>query len=496
MKEKKILVFTFVFTLSLLFSCQQDDTLQVSPTTQQYTKEKNLQMEFAQILATALDDNPSLRSFLKQEALKQFNNDYDILYHMIKDSKVSTKETIHTLLTRYAGSEERLNRIEENLPLLTIYVPELPEFSAENWNPENQIPSVAIDVKENGDVFSYDAAGKRTTIPSGYIPAFPIVVVKQNERVVIAGANDDASGRSSDPAFYTNSKFSYRFADAVFDGINGKTQNHSARVTSEIDVANIDAYFSGVEWHRDYVYYGLTPTNPIGTFRHQYSEFIASIKFASSSALGIMSDQSGDPFPVYVKSASGSPSWIDGTYEFHVKVLINARNGTGNELTKIFTAKGSDLFSISYRRDTSFPYLYRVSSITPREYYPNIELIPWDLESYGMAWKFIFYEKDAVQTAVESRENTSTFGTNFGIDVTTGEKTKLGLKFGGSTSTSQKTTYSVTTHLDSDFLGEAILTFDQPIIISASMTTWPFRYTTREITTGLLSVSIEPKQVF
>ena len=123
-----------------------------------------------------------------------------------------------------------------------------------------------------------------------------------------------------------------------------------------------------------------------GKFNNNYSEFITSFKL-STAALNAISDQSGDPILKQAKSALSQPSWTEGDFEFRVTVLINATNGIGSTITKIFTAKGSDLYTVFYKKVGSS---YVVESIYPKEFNPNIELVPWDLQSYSLGWKFIF----------------------------------------------------------------------------------------------------------
>jgi hypothetical protein len=220
--------------------------------------------------------------------------------------------------------------------------------------------------------------------------------------------------------------------------------------------------------------------------------------------LGIIADQDGDPKAnnVYrtragVVTGWGTQPrtmWTDGRFEIRITVLINAKNGLGNELTKMMNVNGSDLFDLQYETvidNNIYGMILSLKSITPKEYHPNIELIPWDLENYGTGWKFIFHEIDNAQEVVNSYENTTTYVANF--EINGGEKDKIGAKFGVTATTTEKRTFSVKTTLTSDFLGEATLTFDQPVIIGYSNGV----YNTREITTGNnISISVEPRKVF
>src|SRR5687768_624444 len=59
------------------------------------------QVNFAKILAKAISKDSELRSFLKEEALKKFDNDHDILYHMVKDRKINNSHSFHERLLAY-----------------------------------------------------------------------------------------------------------------------------------------------------------------------------------------------------------------------------------------------------------------------------------------------------------------------------------------------------------------------------------------------------------
>lgn len=61
-----------------------------------------------------------LRVFLKEEAIKQFDNDYEVFYPYVKDETISGGRTFKEILVEHAGSESKLQEIEEVLPLLTL----------------------------------------------------------------------------------------------------------------------------------------------------------------------------------------------------------------------------------------------------------------------------------------------------------------------------------------------------------------------------------------
>lgn len=521
--------------LLVLFSCKKERVVSdevLEGKTEIISKEEKLQAKFAKLFARAIKDDNNLRSFIKNESLKQFDNDYDILYQQVKDVEINNGESFRKKLLNYVSLKE-LEDIEANLPLLTIFVPTIPNFNPDTWNAVNEIPKVAVNSgRINTPITLYGDSGDSVMLKSNQIPGFPVLVVKQNERVKIsnAGSNKLAVNKSLRNVNLGTKNFTFAFIDEAFDGsitsnkedkieslkINkfSKLNTSTSRLApspnisnpNSIDQINVDAYNSGNEWQRDFVYYGITANQPTGKFKNNYSEFITSFKFLTPDAFWKVSDQSEDPTvnPVYLdpnRWTGGGPftMWTEGSLEIKITVLINAKNGLGNELSKIISVKPSELVDIQYEEQSwpGTPWqkngVYYYKSITCKEYHPNIELIPWDLENYGTAWKFIFYEIDNAQEVTNSYENSSTFASNFGYDASFGEQVKIGLKFGTSLTTSEKRTYSVKTTLNSDFLGEATLTFDQPVITGISNG----NYNTREITTGnLLSISVEPRKVF
>ncbi|MBD0255003.1 MAG: hypothetical protein ICV83_04725 [Cytophagales bacterium] len=504
--KNKLFLAGLVCLMPFVQSCNKEDMsrpaepglVQIEP-----AERSALQISFAKTLAKGLKNDPALRAFLKTEGNKQFDKDYDILYHMIKDQQVGGTQTFREKLLYYAESAEAFAAIENSLPLLTIFIPSLPDFSTEKWNTDTEIPQVAVLQEGNNNVAVFDDEGRQTVLTPDQIPAFPVLVIKQNERILVnngTGSGKNSSGKKGAGTFHQNGRFSFSFADEAFNGISHLKEDAAARTginnAINIDTVNTLAYNSGSEWHRDYVYYGITPTNPRGTFNGRYSEFIRSFKFLTPDALNMISDQTGDPSPRFTKNMSTSPSWTEGNFEFWITVLVNGKNGVGNEFTKVLSVRPQDLFDLAYTR--VFPY-YRLSTITPKEYRPEVELVPWNLQAYSLGWKFIVYERDLTEEITQTYSHTSSFATNFEINGSIGDTQKVGAKLGFTQSTSNTVSYGVKTTLGSDFLGETVLTFDQPVITSASpVPGTPFvTFTTREITTGnVLTMSIEPKRVY
>ncbi len=501
----KITLYSFALCfLIFLHSCKKDQPSMDSSAISSAIDVNSYQTQFAKILAKAVENEPALRSFIKAQSLKQFDKDYDVLYQLVKNERVTSTLTLNDLLLKYSDSESQLAKIGDNVPLLTIFVPVLPNFSAESWDVNSQIPQIAVAKLGDNRVPLYNSKGEETIIEPENIPGFPVLVIKQNERVIVNPSKASTATTSSKRslAFLNSSKGSFSFSDEAFNGL-GQEKSFPGNATikrvadaSTIDPVNIEAYNSGNEWQRDYVYYGITASNPTGKFKNNYSEFLKSFKFIDGAAAHTkIGDQSEDPtargtilFSNYLSSSFSR--WTDGNYEIRINFIVNAKNGTGNERTKMFTARGSDLFNVTYYK-SSFLW-YKISAITSKEYYPNLELEPWDLQTYSTGWKFLISEVDLSEEVTNTSQSTATYAANFSYEASLGTTVKNGVKFGASASTSEVKTYSVKTTLTSDNLGEATLTFDQPVITSVNNGV----YSTREISTGWVTMSIEPKKVF
>ena len=90
---KKVYILLFLLTLTFA-SCKKQES---EPLVENIITKPNttvneiniLQKDFAKILAKAVDKEPALRSFIRTQSLKMFDKDYDVLYQLIKNEKVS-----------------------------------------------------------------------------------------------------------------------------------------------------------------------------------------------------------------------------------------------------------------------------------------------------------------------------------------------------------------------------------------------------------------------
>ena len=475
---KKILTVSS-FILLLLCSCTKDVNVikeelpEVNQSTIDYGYLPQLKIEFAQALAQALKEHVALRRFLKKEALKMFDKDYDVLYQLVKNERVSDGLTFRSVLVSYFPNESKLIEIERQLPLLTIFVPELPEgsFSAKNWNADEEVPQIGIRLNNSNDVPIIDNQGNISILEPSKIPGFPTIVVKDNERVVIS-SNQHTNIKGS-KIKTMDSDYEFQFLDDAFNGFIKEEELVAKRTTTSIDQKLIDAYniYKNVDgWHRDYIYYDLTPGNTKGEFLYDFQEYITtfSLNGNPNDVYNKISDQSSspnnDPTINAVKLGKDAASWTGGNYEFKVRALINAKNGVGSEVITYFSANPNQLFDLKYRK--AWLNIYTLESIALKEMKLNLPIFNWDLNQYASSIKLEIEEVDITVTSVITDTRTVKFANNFSIDG--GALKKIGLKFGASLETTTTQTIQRTFTEGNDHLGSIIINFADDIILSSS----------------------------
>lgn len=77
---------------------------------------------FSKSLALVLAENLECRELIKNEALKKINHDFDVLYVLVKDTKLSDGNSLENLLLEHIDKKQ-LNFLTDNYPTLTILFP-------------------------------------------------------------------------------------------------------------------------------------------------------------------------------------------------------------------------------------------------------------------------------------------------------------------------------------------------------------------------------------
>lgn len=495
-----------VFFFSCIFiatSCEKESFLNQQEPEIENSQESYLET-FSKILSKAIVENNELREFIKEEALKMVDNDYDVFYPITKNKIIKGNLTFRDILKEYVDNEDVLISLEQSLPLLTIYIPELPSgFNAEIWKAYEEIPHITTGLVRNNSIIYYKNGKKDFEEEAQLIPGFPLFIIKNNERI----KHSDGITKSS-----SSLDNNYEFIDEAFDGNNNKSINTKATIISKAQYPHLARAYeemgvNGLYWQRDNIYYGLTKnsgTTGQGSLDRSLVETITSIAI-EPAAYNKISDQDGDPFikteNIYTSWMGDGKSaypifWTEGKYEFKIDVLINNTVGLGTTITKYISASPIDLFNINFERKTmsSNREMYKFKSIeSSQNLLVNIPLVCWDLSQNGFSWKFLISETDDQEQVTRSDTNSSVFAANVSAGF------KFGLSFGASYTTTKSNTYTIVTFKNSDDLGTLEANFSDPVVITYS----PLATTdenglgvTYDIKNSYVRLSLEPRKLY
>lgn len=437
---------------------------------------------FSKSLAIVLAESIDIRNLIKNEASKKFNHDFDVLYILVKDIKLSNGRTLEDLLIQYIDINQ-LNYLTNNFPTPTIFVPTLPNnaFSNELWNTEDQIPDVAVLNYGGGNTYCYNSLGEEYYMERDEFPGFPIVVLKINERVNIKN-NKGISVRSN--------SLEFDFVDPVFNNILNdmpsfytpmtRVSSTDPKLQKTRDSYNI--FVNNQEgWQRDYVYYSLTKVQDKGKFDLRYKEAIVGFQLLGNvdALLGKIADQTDDPslisrydwFEMRKKNPNQNPTtltnWTEGELEFEVICQVVNKNLASSSIKTASRCAPEVLFDVNTIQSIkNRKTVYKITDITTQYKFLEVPLFEWDIENYGTSFILTISEFDQSETITFQNASTVEFATNFGFDSTFGEVVKTGLKFGISAKKTEQITNTIVKTLNSDDLGSVIINFGDELIIS------------------------------
>lgn len=501
----------------ILSSCQNDEMLCDESSNifdNSIDNKISLKKDFAQILSQVTYENEEVRNFLKNEAIKQFDKNYDVLYALIRNELVDTR-TFREILINYS-SEEEINRIEKALPLLNILIPDIAFFEINAMNmdcSDNEIPVAVSNEKGTSLYINGVCEGE---IPNGEIPGFHVFVVNENSRVIV----DDNVSRGETA--------NVRFISPNYDGKKVSRSNISRADTvssSMLDRKMIEAYnyfykddgsLNSMSYQRDYIYYGLTPTNSQGSLNRSVSEYLSFIKI-EPNAYNIIADQnlgleSDDPVlsatkrikynKAYTDEALIDAFWKKGSFDFRIEVISA---NSSQPIVLYIPVAPSDLWdlnaSVSVKKGNMFhrrKYTYTVdpSKFIAKKYYlggNKISLGKWDLSEEALYRYINIYEEDVAAniTYEESYEMTKMTSAKVNGSVKIGLGTdKITGSFGGETIGSAtetvRKTYKIERKEGSDELGKIKIYFYDPLIIGKNGS----NYVTRTYHSGSVEIGI------
>lgn len=515
-------------------SCSNEEVIEngtsaSAPVNDVLLEETTAQQEFAMILSKAVASNQSLREFLKKEAVKEFDNNFDIFYPYARNKKIDEQHTFRDVLVENS-SEAEIKKIESSLPLLTIFIPDLSMFNAFNvktWDTAEGEVFVSYDKDNNQSVF-YENGQEEIELKTGELPDFPFLMVKSTNRMRVVNRTRTAQGEEleydyADEAF--RPKSATRSHNHYKDFDNGTAAKEPYVPAEELDPLVIEAYNKKTEksLDRDYIYYGLCEEKPTnGELRANVREKLLRFRVNPNCLDQISdgkSDLDGDPYlerEVYHQKSELSIDevikriWHDGTFEFRVYTCLGDKKGhiTISKLTLSYPA--SELFHVDkihlrHVHATGFRHSrnhYTVEikdlsskwvDLSDRHLYTIDE--PWNLNEKSVtAWLVICEYDDGA-----SKERTMTQTSSFAITTSTSTETAISgsSKMTAGVSTTASNGYEKKVKINftntTDSLGTVALNFVDPVIISKVDSPEPI-YKMKTYDTGVFEMIIVPER--
>ena len=500
---KKINVFLLFITIFCITSCSKREGILEAENLKKINF-SDVNKEFAIALSKAIT-NDELRELIKKESLLKFDKDNDVLFQKIKDVRLSNGTKVLDFIAGFSqlSKDEFIVNINEAV-LLTIFVPSLKIFTPETWVTKNQIPIVAVrnenDILVNKPLLAFDSNQNKLTLSYSSEPTIPVLVIKNNERVNF----DDNLGS-------TNSNLSTIKKGSVLMSVNNKKLYFSSSDFQNLEipskVASVNprntaityqngqgpgtyigklwhGYYSGYNftYDRDCIYYSLKNDADSGTLDNTYAEAIQGFYFNSAS-----SEQTLDAL---------NNDWTEGIYEIYVTTLF-VEGTSVKDVKKGFSVSKNELFT-------------NVGGSRVTKYFPipPIEIATWDMQKYGDTWKFLIEEFNFGETKKYTTNVSSNFSTNFKVDAGFNlfKVIKIGASAGGSTSSTKTSIFEVSTTVSSFNLGEAILSFEDPVELKGrnAIAQYPViehvinaplehnMTSTRGLNTGLITLIVAP----
>lgn len=509
----------------LIISCQEKETIIVPDSQCVELDSESAKQEFAVILSKAVYENEALRFFLKSEALVQFDKDFDVFYPWVKDKTVIDGQSFREILVKY-DENHLLSDIEKALPRLNILIPDwswLDSFSVRTWDTSDSDISVCYESTNVCQPIYFNGEEMFEMKPEEF-PDFPVLVVKENERMV--ASNFKTKGASA---------ISYDFLDEEFDASNVVTRvshDYYDRMfdiedatnfvpASEVSYIAVDAYNEFKDnpyaFHRDNMYYGMTNTVSQGKLNVHICEYISKIKFEKLDC-NFLFDGSND-FKDCPESntryVSVSDSYLinkfkyDGNLDLYFRIIVGNANGTVSETVKYKSVSFQDVFQLSklhvkYRHKTLFgdpKWVFTVDKecFIPKWFNANIQLPKWDISNQSAKINILVQEYDdeteetmetnIAHTYVHDFKSDAEVSGNIGNKGATG-KVKIG--YGYNQTTSDATKITIKTKTGSDNLGTAILDYSDPVILSDESHNGVDGYRIKEYNTGYVYMLIIP----
>lgn len=456
--------------------------------------EKHL-VEFAKVLSKAVHERKDVREFLKNEALKQFDCNYNVLYYLVSDELIGD-ESFRDILISYS-SEEVIDQVERNVPLLNILIPELHFFDVfpEELDVDDDEIPVAVPIETK--TILYFNGEEELSLDNREIPGFHVFVVNENRQVIIP-QNNLKSGAAK----------TIEFKSPNFDGSKVISNNSILKSTTASEevlgskaikswqyfYAN-DGSVNQKAFQRDYIYYGITPNQRSGSFNHSIDEYISYIEVDPVLYYEIADDKRGNDGDPYVENPTVSQEknpmtadeiykkmWTQGAFNFRFEII---KSNSSTPIRKHVTIKPKDLwdFDITYTRRHStwfrrskHTYTIDLSKMKPTKVFlrnlenpQEVAMGKWNIQEESLKRHIMVYEEDLTAETKLTKEiesihvHKANFKGNVKVNIGIAE-TGWEAGYNYENTTREKQTVEVKYQTGDDHLGDFELYFYDPVI--------------------------------
>lgn len=515
--------------LSLLMACSKENIETLDVRGDVYIDD--IQHSFAKILSEAVSENLCLRSFIKANALEQFDYDYDVFYPFVKDKEVESGKTFRDILLQYC-SEEELSHIETNFPKLNILVPDwawIGCFSVNSWDVSSDRVAVSY-VSQNNYVELFENGKSLGTLPAGSFPNFPVLIIKSNERI-----NYTPTTRSGDEQ--------YSFIDEAFRNIQTKVEHRHETPTidgtpdisnfvpaSQINYRAKQAYTyfpAGANsiYQRDYLYYNMTGAGQEKVLYSNIWEKLYKFKFNSFNISSLFDDKVGNVSYDIDKSnlnkkweykKNDSPKtaaelksyfYAEGNLELVFQINIPTNGGANFTTQKTKSVSFADVFAIDhadldYRHRTWlcrdwYVYTIDINAIKPKWCILDWQLPKWDISTSSSIITVNVTEFDETGDREFTYTTKRTVANNFKVEGSaefgSSTKWKVGLGYNNTVTNENSTSEKFTrTQGGVDNLGQAELEYITPVLLRQTTKNGISGYEVYTVTTGNVDLMFLP----
>lgn len=431
---------------------------------------------------------------MKAEAVKQFDNDYDVFYPMVKDKIVTDGKSFRDILLSYCETPNELTEIEQSQLLLNILIPDLTlfwDFNAEKWDANNE--EIVVMCRDDESNTMYENGEDIGQIAKGNIPGFPCLVIKNNERLRVKNANtrsDETTYEFISDAFDGSKRIERPVTRDSYSDIDWDIPDDLNQYTSNLSDDLIKAWEVSKEipqaYQRDYIYYGMDNTHRTGVINYDFQEELYRFRI-NPNVFDRLSTEGYDPVLGYTKKGGRATTeelrdkiWSDGNFDFRFHIIRIVNNNL-TELKEIpISVPAKDVFTIEkihlhHINPTAFRHSKNIYTVEP-QYIKSKWIYPSKLESNGSSavllgtWD-LFANSENILIRVEEFDQSTKKTETFTVQHQTVNKADISstnnnvkTEFGYSYTTTTSSTVSTETTEASDFLGTIDIHFKNPII--------------------------------